>query len=69
MQREPEDQRDGSQRSDESTRRNTVGIDEGAFVGTCIGRLLVVGLVGNVYLGSGGDRCASQGVIGTRADG
>src|SRR5215210_3436711 len=57
MERGPEDRREGSQRSDESTRRgNAVGIGEGAFVGALAGGTLGVALVGNVYLASGSGR-------------
>jgi hypothetical protein len=56
MERGPEDRRHGSQRSDESTRRNAMGIAVGAFVGALVGGMLGVSLVGNVYLGSGSVR-------------
>ena len=73
MERGPEDRREGSQRSDESTRRgNAVGIGEGAFVGALAGGTLGVALVGNVYLGIGIGTAIGAllgGVIGTRAGG
>ena len=72
MERGPEDQRDGSQRSDESTRRNAIGIAVGAFVGALVGGTFGVALVGNVYLGIGIGAAIGAllgGVIGTRAGG
>ena len=68
MERGPVDQRDGSQRSDESTRWNAISIGVGAFVGVCIGGLLGAKLMGNIYLGIGIEATISAlrgGVIGT----
>lgn len=52
VERGPGDQRDGSQRTDESTRKGSIGIGVGAFVGALVGGAIGA-VLDNFYLGIG----------------